>query len=206
MRMKKIVIITYIVCFVALSAAAQDYSRLTAAFSESYLKEKAGKYADAATALKAYYDSNSYEINLRLGWLTYLQGNFNESLGFYNKAIDLMPYAIEPRLGVVLPASALGNWDVVISHYNRILAIDPNNTITLYRLGLIYYDRKDYKQAFQFFEKVVNLYPFDYQSVLMLAWTNYRLGKTREARVLFNKALLYYPDDASAKEGLSLIK
>ena len=86
------------------------------------------------------------------------------------------------------------------------LTIDPNNTVTLYRMGLISYDKKDYKLAYQQFEKVVNLYPFDYQSVLMLAWTNYRLGKTREAKILFNKALLYYPEDASAKEGLSLIK
>lgn len=187
-------------------ASAQDYTKLTTAFSESYSKEKAGKYGDAVSALKAYYDPASYEINLRLGWLTYLQGQFTESLGYYNKAIELMPYAIEPRLGVVLPASSMGNWDVVITHYNKILSIDPNNTVTLYRLGLISYDRKDYKQAYQHFEKVVNLYPFDYQSMLMLAWTDYRLGKTREAKVLFNKVLLYSPGDTSALEGLGLIK
>ena len=202
----KRLIITAILIFSVLFLKAQDYTKLTAAFSESYVKEKSGKYADAASALKAYYDANSYEINLRLGWLTYLQGQFSESMGYYNKAIELMPYAIEPRFGVVLPVSALGNWDLVIAQYNKILAIDPNNTVTLYRLGLISYDKKDYNQAYQYFEKVVNLYPFDYQSVLMLAWTNYRLGKTREAKILFNKALLYYPEDASAKEGLGLIK
>jgi tetratricopeptide (TPR) repeat protein len=185
---------------------AQDYSKLTAAFSDSYTKEKSGKYGDAITVLKAYYDANSYEINLRLGWLTYLLGQFPESVGYYNKAIELMPYAIEPRFGLALPASSLGNWDMVIAQYNKILSIDPNNTVTLYRLGLISYDKKDYKQAYQFFEKVVNLYPFDYQSVLMLAWSNFKLGKTREAKILFNKALLYSPEDASAKEGLGLIK
>jgi tetratricopeptide (TPR) repeat protein len=192
--------------FTVIELNAQDYTRLTAAFSESYVKEKAGKYPESIAALKAYYDAGSYEINLRLGWLTYLQGQFTESLGYYTKATDLMPYAIEPRLGLVLPASSLGNWELVITQYNKILAIDPNNTVTLYRLGLISYDKKDYKQAYQYFEKVVNLYPFDYQSVLMLGWTNYRLGKMREAKILFNKALLYSPDDASAKEGLSLVK
>jgi tetratricopeptide (TPR) repeat protein len=203
--MKRITLFTFFI-FSVLITTAQDYAKLTAAFSDSYAKEKSGKYGDAASALKAYYDSNSYEINLRLGWLTYLQGQFTESLGYYNRAIDLMPYAIEPRLGVVLPASSLGNWDIVMNHYNKILAIDPNNTLTLYRMGLILYDKKDYTQAYKYFEKVVNLYPFDYQSVLMLAWTNLKLGKTREAKILFNKALLYSPGDASAKEGLSLIK
>jgi tetratricopeptide (TPR) repeat protein len=203
--MKRLTLSTLLL-FMVLILAAQDYTKLTAAFSESYAKEKAGKYGEAVTALKAYYDVNSYELNLRLGWLTYLQGQFSESLGYYNKAIDLMPYGIEARLGVVLPASSMGNWDQVIAQYNKILSIDPNNTVTLYRLGLISYDKKDFKQAYQYFEKVVNLYPFDYQSLLMLAWTNLKLGKTREAKILFNKTLLYSPDDASAKEGLALIK
>ena len=203
--MKKLTLFIIFI-FSALIASAQDYAKLTSAFSDSYAKEKAGKYLDAVMSLKACYSTDSYEINLRLGWLTYLQGQFSESMGFYNKAIELMPSAIEPRLGLVLPASSLGNWEMVIAQYNKILSIDPNNTLTLYRMGLISYDRKDYKQAFQYFEKVVTLYPFDYQSVLMLAWTNLKLGKTREAKALFNKALLYYPEDSSAKEGLALTK
>ena len=203
--MKRLTLLAVFILSVLISNS-QDYTKLIAAFSDSYAKEKAEKYAEAATALKAYYDANSYEINLRLGWLTYLQGQFTESIGYYNKAVELMPYAIEPRFGMALPASAMGNWDMVLVQYNKILAIDPNNTVTLYRMGLISYDKKDYKKAYQFFEKVANLYPFDYQSMLMLAWTNFKLGKTREAKILFNKVLLYNPSDASAKEGLGLIK
>ena len=203
--MKRITLLT-ILLFSIIISKSQDYTKLTTAFSESYTKEKAGKYADAAAPLKANYDEKSYEINLRLGWLMYLQGQFNESLGFYNKTIDLMPYAIEPRLGIVFPASAMGNWDLVISNYNKILSIDPNNALTLYRMGVISYERKDYKQSYQYLEKVVNLYPWDFDSVLMFAWVNLKLGKTREAKILFSKALLYNPDDASAKEGLSLTK
>ncbi|MFA6403737.1 MAG: tetratricopeptide repeat protein [Salinivirgaceae bacterium] len=203
--MKNLIVITFFI-FATIVANSQDYNKLAAAFSDSYAKEKVGKYGDAANSLKAYYDANSYEINLRLGWLTYLQGQFNESLGYYNKAIEIMPYAIEPRFGLALPASSLGNWDMVIDQYNKILAIDPNNTVTLYRMGLISYDRKDYKKAYEYFEKVVNLYPFDYQSLLMFAWSNLKVGKTREAKIYFYKTLLYSPDDASAKEGLALIK
>jgi tetratricopeptide (TPR) repeat protein len=203
--MKRFTLLAIFVSLVLLSIA-QDQEKLSAAFSASYAKEKEGKYDDAIKVLKAFYDANSYEVNLRLGWLTYLQGQFNESLGYYNKAVDIMPYAIEPRLGVVLPLSAQGNWDMVITQYNKILVIDPNNTLILYRMGLISYDKKDYKQAYQYFEKVVNLYPWDYQSLLMLAWSNLKLGKTREAKILFYKVLLYYPGDVSSKEGLSLIK
>jgi len=204
----KTLTLTLITIFVfsVVESFSQDQAKLIAAFSDSYTKEKSKKYSEAAKSLKAYYDASSYEINLRLGWLTYLDGQFTESLNYYNKAIEILPYAIEPRFGVVLPASSLGNWDMVVAQYKKILSIDPKNTVVLHRMGLILYDKKDYKQAYQFFEQVVNLYPFDYSSMLMLAWTNYRLGKIREAKILFNKALLYNPGDASATEGLGLIK
>ncbi len=184
----------------------QDYNKLVTAFKESYAKEKTQQYSEAASILKTLYDEKSYEINLRLGWLTYLQGQFSISIQYYNKAIDLMPYAIEPRLGIVLPASSIGNWDLVINQYNRILSIDPNNTLVLYRMGLISYEKKDYKQAYGYLEKVVNLYPWDHDSVLMFAWTNFMLGKTRDAKILFQKVLLYNPDNTSAREGLGMIK
>lgn len=201
--MKKLI---FLAIFLSSTYISFSQEQLITAFGDSYVKEKSGRYAEAATAIKAYYDEKSYEINLRLGWLTYLQGQFSESLGYYNKAVELMPYAIEPRLGVALPASALGNWDMVVAQYNTILSVDPNNTLTLYRMGLISYEKKEYQQAYKYFEKVVNLYPFDHGSLLMFAWTNLKLGKSREAKILFNKALLYNPDDASAKEGLGLLK
>jgi len=204
MKVKNLILL--VLTTMSVNLAAQDFTKLSAAFAESYAKEKEGKYADATKPLKAMYDEKSYEVNLRLGWLTYLQGQFSESIGYYSKAVELMPYAIEPRLGIVLPASAMGNWGSVVEQYNKILSIDPNNTLVLYRMGMISYENKDYLKAYTYFQKVVNLYPFDYYSVLMLGWTNYQLGKTKEAKILFQKALLYDPTSASAKEGLSLIK
>lgn len=204
MKVKNLILL--VLTTMSVNLAAQDFAKLSVAFTESYAKEKEGKYADAAKPLKAMYDEKSYEVNLRLGWLTYLQGQFSESVGYYSKAIELMPYAIEPRLGIVLPASAMGNWGSVVEQYNKILSIDPNNTLVLYRMGMISYESKDFKKAYTYFEKVVNLYPFDYYSVLMLGWTNYQLGKTKEAKILFQKALLYDPTSVSAKEGLSLLK
>ena len=42
--------------------------------------------------------------------------------------------------------------------------------------------------------------------IVLFAWTNYKLGKLHEAKVLFYKALLNKPTDKSAKEGYDLIK
>lgn len=176
------------------------------AFANSYTQEKAGNYAGAAQSISSVYNPQSYECNLRLGYLKYMLGAYAEASGYYQKAIDLMPYSVEARLGKVLPLAALAKWDDVLNMYNAILKIDPKNSAVNYKLGYIYYTRKQYSQAAKCFERVVNLYPFDYDGLLMYAWTNYRLGKLKEAKLLFNKVLLASPADKSALEGLSLIK
>ena len=48
------------------------------------------------------------------------------------------------------------------------------------------------------------IYPFDYDSLIMLAWSDYYLGKTKQAKVLFEKALMNRPSDKSATDGLNL--
>jgi tetratricopeptide (TPR) repeat protein len=68
------------------------------------------------------------------------------------------------------------------------------------------YNKKNYKAAYSYLSKNINLYPFDYDNLILFAWTNFQLGKLREAKVLFNKVLLNKPSDSSAKEGLALIK
>ena len=183
-----------------------NYTVLQDAFSKSQEYEKRGNFSDAIATMKSIYAEDSYEINLRLGWVTYLGGLFTESSAYYQKAIKLMPYAIEPKIGFANPASALGNWEQVIAQYIDILAIDPQNTLVNYRMGSIYYGRKDYARAEKYLEKVINLFPFDYDTMILYAWTNFKLGKLREAQVMFNKVLLNKPKDVSALEGLSLIK
>ncbi len=185
---------------------AQDNTAIQEAFKQSYELEYKGEYSKAVNLMKEIYNEDSYEINLRLGWLTYLSGNFTEAIPYYQKSIQLKPLSIEARLGMVYPASAMGNWTHVENMYNEILEIDPQNSVVNYRMGLIYYGREDYNTAAKYFEKVINLYPFGYDGVIMMAWTNFKLEKAREAKVLFQKALLISPVDASATEGLELLK
>lgn len=204
--MKKLLLITVSWIFWMTAMQAQDMTILSKAFDSSYIYENERKYEKAVAIMKKAYQEDSYEINLRLGWVTYLTGSYSESEAFYQKAIHLKPYAIEPRLGYVLPVSELGNWNLVIEQYNKILTVDPMNTLVNYRLGVIYYYRTQYDTALKYFEKVANLYPFDYDNTIMYAWASYMTGNLREAKVLFQKSLLIKPGDSSALEGLGLIK
>lgn len=189
---------------IVLTAGAQTSRQNT--FAKSYESEKAGNYAQAIKEIATVYSADDYFVNLRMGWLHYMTKQYGTSIKYYEKAIALKSYAIEAKFGLIKPLSAIENWDRVKSQYLEILKIDPQNTVANYWLGVIYYNGKDYVNANRLFEKVINLYPLDYDSVIMLAWTKLRLGKTGEARVLFNHALTLHPNDKSSLEGLALIK
>lgn len=204
LKFKQSLVLTIILILVTLQSQAQN--SIITAFEESYKLEAKGEISQATDKLKEVYNEDSYEINLRLGWLNYQNGQFNESIGNYQRALTLMPYSEEARFGLILPTVAIGKWELVINMYNKILENSPNNTKANYRLGLIYYGRKDYQNAFKYLKKVVDLYPFDYDGLIIFAWTNFQLGKLREAKVLFNKSLMLLPNDSSALKGLSLIK
>ncbi len=202
---QKIAAMTLLVIISTTGLHSQDYRTLEKAFSESYQLEAGGDYSGAAQKLQRVYSETSYELNLRLGWLSYVSGNFSQSSAYYEKAVNLKPFSLEARFGYVYPLSATGNWIVVKQQYMKMLEIDPMNSLVNYRLGLIFYNSEDYPSAMKHFEKVVNAYPFDYDGTIMYAWTNFKLGKLREAKILFRKALLISPGDASANEGLKLL-
>ena len=204
--LKKQILAGILFLFLASFGFSQNYKAIQDAFSDSYLHESKAEYSKAVESIKAVYDSKSYEINLRLGWLTYMSGLFTESTTYYQNAIKLMPISIEAKLGFASPAAALGNWEQVKTQYVEILKIDSKNYTANYRLGMFYYGKKNYSAAIKYFEILSNLYPFDYDALIMYAWSNYFLQKTREAKVLFNKALMNRPNDVSALEGISLIK
>ena len=199
-------LIGLLILAISLNVNAQSQVDLQNAFAESYTFENEGKYSEAIKSIKKYYDIESYEVNIRLAWLSYMSGQFTESISYYQKSITLRPLSIEARLGICCPTSAVGNWEQVIQHYQFIVKIAPNNYTANLRLGQIYMNRKNYSEASKHFDLLISQYPFTYDVMISTAWNYYYQVKLREAKVLFQKVLLIYSNDESATLGLSLIK
>ncbi len=195
-----------ILCLVIVAVNAQSNAVLQKAFHNSYNDELNKNYVAAINDLSPYYSETSYEINIRLGWLHYLNQNYNASQNYYQKAVNLKPGAIEAKFGYVKPLSFLQSWDKVLDQYLAILKIDPQNTQASYWAGVIYYNRKQFDVAVRFFRVVTNLYPYDYDGNHMLAWSLLMADKKSEATGYFEKALIIKPGDASSTDGLSRCK
>lgn len=174
-------------------------------FANSYQSESSGDYQKAISELNVL-NGYDYHKALRLGWLYYLAKDYESSKKFYNQAISLAPQAVEALFGICYPLDAQKKTDELEAVYKKILALDKGNSKVNYALGNIYYYRKDFIQAEKYFDIVQTMYPFDYYSTLMSAWTKYFLNKKTDAQRLFNTVLIISPTDQSAKDGLNLLK
>jgi tetratricopeptide (TPR) repeat protein len=198
MRLKSISVLFIVLFFVA-GGKAQSREQ---AFSKSYLFEYENQYDRAIKALNDE-GAETYEVNLRLGWLYYLSKDYIKSESSYRKAISMEPLSVEGRFGLALPLSAMGNWNGVLAAYLDILRQDPNNSIANYRTASIYYNRKDYNNASSYVFKVIRMYPFDYESNLLYGRVLMAQSKNTEARKYLERALEYNPQSEDAR---SLIK
>jgi tetratricopeptide (TPR) repeat protein len=202
---KSIIAITAIILGVS-SATAQSTDDIQKAFKASYFSEYKADYAGAIADLQKVYKVESYELNLRMGWLHYVSKQYTQSMDYYQKAINAKKFSIEARFGYIKPANEAKQYVKAYEKYEEILKIDPYNSIANYWVGVTYYTAKKYEVAAKYFEVVVNMNPFDYDANHMYGWTLLNLGRNAEAKMLFTQALYNRPGDASASEGLSKCK
>lgn len=212
--MKKYISISFIliiligIYFVSEALSNGTDTKVTS-FNQSIKFENEGNYLKAIESLTNIYESNKndYLINLRLGWLYYNYGNFNESKKYYKKAIELGgSNNIEALIGLTYPLSFLEEWNEIETVYNNILNIDSNNYTANLRLGQIFLNRTDYQNAKKHLEKIYNYYKSDYEINTSLSWTYYYLGESKKAKELFTNILMISEKDSLATIGINLLK
>jgi tetratricopeptide (TPR) repeat protein len=184
------------------NAAKAQADKAAEAFNKSYAYEANKDYKNAIASLELLNLQNSYEVNLRLGWLLYLNGNYTKSVLHYKRAIELQPKSVEARMGLAYPVYAMGNMEELIKNYTEILEIDPMHYTVNTRMATIFWERKQYEQALSYVQKFLDLYPFDYTSNLIAAKIYVALGKIVEAKKCYNTCLLYSPSDADVLAAL----
>lgn len=196
-------ILLFFLSFQAISFSQDKRQEVVNAFSKSYEFEALQKYESAIKSLEKVYSKSLYEINLRLGWLHYLNAEHTTAAKYYKIAISLEPKSIEARMGLAYPLSYLGNWDEIVKVYGEILKIDPKNYKANLRLGTIWYNRKKFSQALPYVKILSLIYPFDYDVNLLAGKIYISQGKIVEAKAALTKCINY---DPTSEEANNLIK
>lgn len=195
---RKLILLLFLQVFLTEGYSQTD---TVSVFSRSYVYESNKDYSKAIETLMTVYNGANYTVNLRLGWLWYLKGDYTKSQMYYKNAIAAEPKSIEARLGYVYPAAALENWTDVSGVYKEILNIDPENAVANYRLAYIsHYITRDNVSALNYIGRVLKYYPFDFDANYLLSAIQTSLGNIREAKLAAQRALQYNPQSKEAQK------
>jgi tetratricopeptide (TPR) repeat protein len=193
----------------ASAGLALSYEEVQNNYALSYKAEAELNYPAAISPMLSMlnkYDSQKYHFTLRLAWLNYLNGSYEASANYYKQAAALMPGALDPLLGLMLPAMAAGNWDEALQAGASALSIDARNYYALSRTAYSYYCKGDFANAESSYKSILDLYPTDLNMQLGLGWTYLKQGNKQEAEKIFKLVLLRSPENYSATLGIQSLK
>ena len=200
--MKKFILF-FCLCFTSLSYGLSD-EKIKEAYYKSYNYEKIQNYSNGIKALMPVYKeyNNTYTVNLRLGWLYYLNEKYANSLEHYQKAIQISPASLEAKLGHLLPLLAQNRYEEAEHEAFNILKVDHYNYYGNIRLAYILRMQKKYDQAEQISLKMLALYPIDVTFLSEYALVKHAQGDTEAAAKTFASIIILDPENVTAKEYL----
>lgn len=175
------------------------------AFRSSYALENQKNYEGAIRALSGLYNvkPRDFFLNLRLGWLNYMNGNYKNALTHYDNAITQNGKAVNAFYGKMNTLLAQGNWKEAEAVSLQLTRQMPSDYVANLRLANIYISEKKYIEAQDVVSRLAVLYPESAELLNTAGYIHRLKGEKNEADGIFQKVLIVYPDNAIAKNHLA---
>lgn len=176
---------------------AQGKSTIT----DSYNAETAKNYTRALQIMEeiAATDSNDEFYPLRIGWLQYLLGRYNDAIASYTKSNNIA-HSLDAQTGIVNCQLALGKWDSARSLADQILKSYPQSTVVLGKAAYAAYMKQDYRGAADYYIAILRVSSYDMEIRGYLVNNLYLAKDVENARKHYQKLKQYYPDSPIVKE------
>jgi len=165
-------------------------------YLKSYDYEQMGKYTEALKVLSALYKKypKGYTLNLRFGWLFYLNGNYADAQKYYKKALLIKPVSLEAKLGLVRVFLATNSYKDAQSLAYEIMKVDfYNYYANLYAIKASIAQKK-YAIAQEITLKMLALYPADVLFLEQLALI-YEATNSSYLQQLYKDILILDPNN-----------
>lgn len=177
---------------------------IAGSYQRSFDYERTQDYPNAIRALAPVYEAypNGYTVNLRMGWLFYLNGNYSNAVAHYEVATRAAPFALEPKLGRLLPLLAQGRWGDAETVAYQVVSVDHYSYYGNLRLAIALRMQGKLEPAYQIELKMVGAYPTDVLHLVELAQITDARGDKTEAARLFGEILVLDPENETARRYL----
>jgi len=189
------VVFTIVSLTIGSSARAETYHE---AIVRSIEFERVGDPGEALRILEPYWlgYKNYYMLNMRLGWLHYLNNDYAKSEEYYNRAISISPNSTEAKLGLSLPLMAEKKWLPCEIAMTAVIKTDPLNYLANLRLSYVYRMRGKFSAADRICERMLNRYPSDVTWLVEMTRVKITLKQTSEAKSIAKMIKLLDPGNA----------
>ena len=196
-------LLTLLILVTSLFSSNVEFNLIKQSYFKSYDYEKVGRYQEAIKVLVPLYKKypNGYTLNLRFGWLFYLNEHYNDALEYYNKAAQLKPYSMEPKLGLIKIYLNMYQYQKAETVGNAILKVDYHNYYgNFYTIRSLIYQKK-YNTALKITKKMLTLYPTDVLFLEQLA-TIYKATNSPYLQQVYQDILVLDPNNVLVRSNL----
>lgn len=200
--MKKLIGCLWVASLLCVQVARADSE---AVWGRSYQLEAAQQYAASLAALDTVQaDGMEAELlMLRRGWLTYLSGQYGDSIAWYKQALQRNSKSHDARLGLTLSLLAQQRWREAALYAKQVLEASPYDYTATLRLIVAEEGLRDWSAMKKHAEILSERYPSDANALVYLARAHVWLGNVKEARRVYADVLLLSPGHLQARAYLN---
>lgn len=143
--------------------SSEEFENIKEGYFKSYDYEQVGKYKESMKTLFPLYKKypKGYTLNLRLGWLSYLDKKYSDAIKYYKKASIINTYAFEPKLGLIRVYLANYSYENAQNISTELLKIDYYNYYANLYMCKALIGQKKYDVAIEVLNKMLTIYPTD---------------------------------------------
>jgi tetratricopeptide (TPR) repeat protein len=172
-------------------------------YFKSYDYEQMGRYTEAIKVLSPLYQKypKGYTLNLRFGWLFYLDKKYNDAISYYKQASLINSSALDPKLGLIRVYLKRAQFQKAEIVAYELLKIDYYNYYAnLYIVQALIAQNK-YEIALKMIHKMLALYPTDITYLERLAIIYQQTNSTYLTK-LYEDILILDPNNILVRSAL----
>jgi len=184
----------------SLLSSSEEFKSIKSAYFKSYDYEQVGQYKEAIKTLSPLYTKypKGYTLNLRLGWLFYLQKNYNNAMKHYKTASLINTQALEPKLGLIRVYLATYSYEEAQNVTTELLKIDYYNYYANLYMTKALIAQKKHEIAIKVSKKMLSLYPTDTLFLEQLL-ISYKATKSKYYKDVYESILILDPNNVLAR-------
>ncbi|MGB2925256.1 MAG: tetratricopeptide repeat protein, partial [Limnothrix sp.] len=133
------------------------------------------------------------------------QGQLDQAIAAYEKAIELQPENVEILNALGNLYQKIENWDKATECFHQAILVSPNNAGLYFNLGNTFLFQKNYAEAEVAYREAIALQPKDAGFLNNLGYSLQQQSKYDEALQIFQHLLSFAPNDVNAHNHLGNI-